>query len=84
MNLSPDEISRFQQNGFLGPIRSFTGEEIENPLAPLDAILADKEPTHHRLLNVRPFTIFARHLKSSSGSSASLDPTSCCGHPTFS
>ncbi len=54
MNLQPDEISRFQQEGFLGPIRAFTGDEIDRLLAPLDGILAETEPTHHRHLNVRP------------------------------
>jgi len=52
MKLQPDEISSFQQNGFLGPIRAFSGDEIDRLLAPLDGILDEKEPTHHRHLNV--------------------------------
>jgi hypothetical protein len=49
MNLQPDEISNFQQNGFLGPIRAFTGNEIDRLLAPLDDILAETAPTHEQM-----------------------------------
>ncbi len=52
MNLQPEEISRFHQDGFLGPIRAFKATELDPLIAPLGEILAESKPTHHRHLDL--------------------------------
>ncbi len=52
MKLTSDEISAFQKNGYLGPIRAFTRDELDALIGPLDILLTGNAPTHHRHLDI--------------------------------
>ena len=51
MKLEKHEIEAFQRDGFIGPLRAFSAQEIDLLVSGLSSILAGKEPTHHRHLN---------------------------------
>jgi len=51
--LTTQEITSFQQDGFIGPLRAFTPEEMDSLIPSLDPILNGNEASHHRHLDNR-------------------------------
>lgn len=51
MQLSRKEIEEFQRDGFVGPIRAFQADEVEQLANEVSGILSGSEPTHHRHLD---------------------------------
>lgn len=52
MSLSADQIQAFQKNGYLGPIRAFDANEIDELVDQLADVIAEKVRTHHRHLDL--------------------------------
>ncbi|MCB0334877.1 MAG: phytanoyl-CoA dioxygenase family protein [Bdellovibrionales bacterium] len=50
MKLDDNQIRKFQDEGFLGPVRGFAANEIDEFLAQVSSILSGDEPSHHRHL----------------------------------